>query len=315
MSENAIATPWEHSTGRHGFERETFEGPTQFLPELEIFGWLKFHVTLSGALEPDRHPDAFEIHYMVRGHLRWQIEQERHDFTSGRILIIHPNELHSGDEGSIQPCEHYWLRIRFPAKGSLPALTAVETGELRKAYERLNCRTFNASHDVIEFFKRLLEEHRHRQAVHAQIMARSTLHALLITILRDHNCHSHSLAVKRKPLLTWRVRRTMEWLEGKINQTDSQLDLVAANVGLSPAGLRVRFKEETGYTMHEYLMHRRLQEARRRLTETKDDITTIALDLGFSSSQYFATVFRQQIGTTPGDYRSRHHLTNHGKTA
>ena len=33
-------------------------------------------------------------------------------------------------------------------------------------------------------------------------------------------------------------------------------------------------------------------------------ITELALSLGFSSSQYFATVFKQQVGLTPGAYRS-----------
>ena len=85
-----------------------------------------------------------------------------------------------------------------------------------------------------------------------------------------------------------------------------RLDSVAVNVGLSPAGLRSRFKAETGYTLHEYLLHRRIEEAVRRLTETKDDITSIAHQLGFSSSQYFATVFRRETGTTPGVYREKH---------
>lgn len=109
--------PWAISTGQRGYMRETYEGPTQLLPELAIFGWLRFHTTLPGALKPDRHRDAFEIHYMVRGHLRWCVEKEQHEFSTGRVFIIHPNELHGGDEGSIQPCEHYWFRIQFPAKG------------------------------------------------------------------------------------------------------------------------------------------------------------------------------------------------------
>jgi AraC-like DNA-binding protein len=107
-------------------------------------------------------------------------------------------------------------------------------------------------------------------------------------------------------MTTWRVRRTLEWLEQQVYRSDVRLDNVAANVGLSPAGLRARFKTETGYTLHEYLLHRRLEEARRRLTETADEITTIAHELGFSSSQYFATVFRRETGMTPGDYREKH---------
>jgi AraC-like DNA-binding protein len=84
------------------------------------------------------------------------------------------------------------------------------------------------------------------------------------------------------------------------------LDSVAENVGLSPAGLRARFKAETGFTLHEYLLHRRIEEAQVRLAEAEEDIITLAHDLGFSSSQYFATAFRRQVGETPSDYRRNH---------
>lgn len=290
--------------GQKGYTRETYEGPTQLLPEVVIFGWLRFHSTLPGALKPDRHPDAFEIHYMVRGHLRWRVEEDQHEFSTGRVFIIRPNELHGGDEGSIQPCEHYWFRIRFPEKGALSSLTATETQALREAYEHLKNRTFAASPEVKDFFERLLEEHRQGPSEQGLLMARSMLHALLITILRDEQRCSQ--AAKPKPLVTWHVRRTLEWLEGKIFESDVRLDAVASNVGLSPAGLRARFKAETGYTLHEYLVHRRVEEAERHLAGTDEDITDIAHNLGFSSSQYFATVFRRETGMTPGEYRETH---------
>jgi AraC family L-rhamnose operon regulatory protein RhaS len=294
---------WKRSVQQRGYERETFEGPTQLLPELEIFGWLRFHTTLPGALQPDRHPDTFEIHYMVRGHLRWWVEQEQHVFGTGQVFVIRPGEVHGGDDGSLPPCEHYWMRIKFPGKGLLPAMTATETAALRTAYEHLKYRTFTASPEVNEFFERLLAEHRAVRGVHTPLMARAMLHALLITIVRDHEHHCQM--TKQNPIVTWRVRRTLEWLDQQLYQSDVRLESVAGNVGLSPAGLRSRFKAETGYTLHEYLLHRRIEEARRRLGETQDEIITIAHDLGFSSSQYFSTVFRRQVGTTPGAYREK----------
>jgi AraC-like DNA-binding protein len=300
------ADPWTLSTGRRGYLRETYEGPSQLLPELNIFGWLHFHTTLPGALEPDRHPDTFEIHYMVRGHLRWWVDREsdHHDFSTGNVFIIHPNELHGGDDGSLQPCEHFWLRVRFPDSGPMPSLTAEETRMLREAYRQLTYRTFPVSSEVKEFLNRLLEEHRHGSSLESLLMARSMLHAFLITILRDHKRHCQVL--KSLPLMTWHVRHTLEWLDGKLFEPDLNLNALAENVRLSPARLRARFKAETGYTLHEYIIHRRIEEARQRLSEPKDDITNIAHALGFSSSQYFATVFRRSTGMTPGEYRDKH---------
>ena len=296
--------PWALSAGVRGFARETYEASSSLLPELDIFGWLRFHTTLTGGLEPDRHPEAFEIHCMVRGHLLWWVENEQQEFSTGKIFIVRPNELHGGAEGSIQPCEHYWMRIRFPKDTALPSLSLEETDALRTAFEAIQYRTFVTSPEVKDYFEKLLEEHRHQTSIHSSLIARSILHALLVTILRDHDLHL--LSVKIKPLLTWHVRRTLQWLEGKIFDNEVCLDAVAANVGMSPAGLRARFKAETGYTLHEYQIHLRVKEAQRRLSNTSDDVTSIAHALGFSSSQYFATVFRRETGMTPGNYRKSH---------
>jgi AraC family transcriptional regulator len=159
---------------------------------------------------------------------------------------------------------------------------------------------------VKECFERLLEEHRHSKQACALQMARSLLHSLLITVLREHEHYRQTIL--QKPLTTWRVRRTLQWMEARIYNSDESLDSLAKEIGLSPAGLRARFKQETGFTPHEYLQHRRIEEAQRRLAETADEVTTVAHELGFSSSQYFSTVFRRQTGLTPCEYRRRHTL-------
>jgi AraC-like DNA-binding protein len=304
IQKHSVDDPWEMSSGRPGFERETYEGSSQLLPELAIFGWLRFHSTLSGALQPDQHEGTYEIHYLRRGHLRWWVDKEQCEFSAGQLLIIRPGELHGGEEGALQPCEHYWLRIGFPDRGALPSRTEKETADLKGDFERLRFRNYAASSRVQEYFELLLEEHRNASQPHAQTMARSALHALLITILRDHE--RQACAARKSPITTWRVRRAISLLDERLRVEDPVLRDIAAEVGLSPSGLRARFKTETGFTPHEYLLHRRIQEARRQLAETDEEITAIAHALCFSSSQYFATVFRQQTGLTPGLYRKKH---------
>jgi AraC-like DNA-binding protein len=44
----------------------------------------------------------------------------------------------------------------------------------------------------------------------------------------------------------------------------------------------------------------------RLVANTQASIIEITHDLCFSSSQYFATVFRRETGMTPGEYRGKH---------
>jgi AraC family L-rhamnose operon regulatory protein RhaS len=54
----------------------------------------------------------------------------------------------------------------------------------------------------------------------------------------------------------------------------------------------------------QYLSHLRIEVAGKLLREhPQRNITEIALDCGFSSSQCFAKVFRRQMGCMPRDYR------------
>ena len=296
--------PWRSSTGVSGYSREAYEGESQLLEEVEIFGWLRFREALVNALMPDRHPNALEIHYMRRGHLRWWAEADECEFSTGRVFIVQPGELHGASGGSIQPCEHYWVRVRIPSAGrALPQLTPKQTAEIVKGFKNLRSRTFAVTPQVNEFFETLHEEHRNPRGVASELMARSALHALLVTILRDSEAHHEE--TKRTTALTWQVQRAMDWLQANYREPDLKVDQLCQSFGRSSTALRSRFKQETGYTPHEYVLHRRIEEARRELLETDKDVTNIAHGLGFSSSQYFATVFRRQTGLTPSAFREQ----------
>jgi LacI family transcriptional regulator len=63
------------------------------------------------------------------------------------------------------------------------------------------------------------------------------------------------------------------------------------------------FKNQTGDSPAHYIRRIRLESACRLLITTQMDITRIAELAGFSSSNYFAQIFRREIGMTPNQYR------------
>ena len=66
------------------------------------------------------------------------------------------------------------------------------------------------------------------------------------------------------------------------------------------------FKSKTGTTISEYILLKRLAEAKRLLHESGDKISDIAVGLGFSSFSYFCAVFKKKFGMTPKEYRNRY---------
>ena len=74
---------------------------------------------------------------------------------------------------------------------------------------------------------------------------------------------------------------------------------------MSPSRLHARFLAEVGQSPAEWVRAQRIQRAKRLLLTSDRPVTDLAFDLGFPSSQYFATVFRGLVGMTPRDYRQR----------
>jgi AraC-like DNA-binding protein len=72
---------------------------------------------------------------------------------------------------------------------------------------------------------------------------------------------------------------------------------------MSKSALMPVFREATGQTPIDYLIHVRLRNAMNLLRTTDATITQIALETGFSDGNYFARKFRQVLGTTPTAYR------------
>ena len=79
---------------------------------------------------------------------------------------------------------------------------------------------------------------------------------------------------------------------------------LAKSLGLSPSRLRARVREATGQSLGDWLMRLRIHAAMRMLAEDPGrPITDIALQLDFSSSQYFATCFRRYAAMSPTRFR------------
>ena len=65
--------------------------------------------------------------------------------------------------------------------------------------------------------------------------------------------------------------------------------------------LREKLEKEIGNVLS--LKEIKIQKAKNLLFKSDKSITEIAMDLGFSTSQYFATAFKRYTGRTPSSYR------------
>lgn len=128
---------------------------------------------------------------------------------------------------------------------------------------------------------------------------------LIADVLEAAYVHHGARPKKRAATLddhTSRTEAAKIYLAAHIGENVS-LDEVAEAVNASPFNFARIFQQQTGRPPHRYLTQLRLRAALERLGDA-DDITALALDLGFSSHSHFTDVFRREFGTTPSEFRS-----------
>lgn len=63
-------------------------------------------------------------------------------------------------------------------------------------------------------------------------------------------------------------------------------------------------KKETGKTAQEYIHAKLVDVAKEKIFNPKKSVSEVAFELGFKYPQHFTRFFKQQVGSTPNEYRS-----------
>lgn len=100
----------------------------------------------------------------------------------------------------------------------------------------------------------------------------------------------------------FRIRKSIRLMKERISN-ELALDNIARDSGLSRPHFYKLFRENIGITPNIYLNTLRMETSIDRLTMSAEPITSIGLDLGFSSQASFTRFFTSNVGIPPTDYR------------
>jgi AraC family transcriptional regulator len=86
---------------------------------------------------------------------------------------------------------------------------------------------------------------------------------------------------------------------------DQELSLtaLAAVAQMSPYYFSRLFKQSTGLSLHQYLLHQRVERAKHLLADPRRRIADVSQEVGFAAQSHFTTVCRTLVGTTPRTYQ------------
>jgi AraC family transcriptional activator of pobA len=141
-----------------------------------------------------------------------------------------------------------------------------------------------------------LELRERRDGYAEAVVAHLTL--LLVDLSRLASDVVGDLRLKDEPLLA----EVFGFIEARYSQRVSLKD-VAAAVSLSPGYLTTIVRRKTGRTVQEWIVERRMAQARRLLVETDLTVDGVGARVGYADPAYFVRSFRRAHGITPLRWR------------
>lgn len=244
---------------------------------------LNLGVHLPGSLLPQHMHEDPTICYVLRGGFTEHWRGSAADCVSETLKLTPAGELH-------------WNRF-----------STVETRGLRMDVDRDH---FSDSRSIY----RVLDERMHSRASAAGDIARRLVYELASNddtalVAAEGLALELLVELSREPIP--RVTRSAPWLlqadelVHEVYATRFSIGDIAAAVGVQPATLARAYRRTFGCTVGERIRRLRVNHAAAALVETREPLSTIALNAGFYDQPHFTNIFRRYVGVTPAGYRAR----------
>jgi AraC family transcriptional regulator len=126
--------------------------------------------------------------------------------------------------------------------------------------------------------------------------------AVAVALVNDYAVQRPSPRIYRGGLTPARLRKVMELVDAEM-ESDLSLEELADAAGLSITHFSQMFRESTGQSPHQFVLHRRVERAKGMLRAAEMRVLDVAVACGFRTQQHFARIFRKVCGASPTEYR------------
>ena len=252
------------------------------------------YASAHGRLEDHAHDNMLEICFLESGKKKYTVEGKAYDLVGGDLFVTLPDETHGTGETPEEKGTLFWLLLSVPQpRQRYLGFSAAEGRRLFQQFSSLPERQFRAASSIKKTLRDIFSAFEDDNTLRLV-----NLQNLLLRFLLDVLDSSR----QSRPTASEEICKVQQFIAAN---TDKMLSLrqLAEIADLSQSRLKTRFKAEVGIPPADYIMREKVEKAKHLLQTTRQNITQIAMGLGFSSTQYFAVTFKRYTGKTPSAYR------------
>jgi len=133
------------------------------------------------------------------------------------------------------------------------------------------------------------------------LLGETLSNAIVLHLLGNHSSVPTAMGHKGG-IPTPRLRRVLDYVEDHL-EGDLSLTPLAAEAGMSVFHFSRAFRQSTGQSPYQYVLHRRIEWAKKLLRKSDLTVGEISFRTGFIQQSHFARLFQKKTGLTPTAFR------------
>ena len=251
----------------------------------EIFSYYYNVKSSDYTFEGETH-NFYELVYVDNGKLSNNVDGIDYILNEYDLMLFGPNQFHKQKVLGNKACSY--LTINFSLEISDPSLL-------------LN-RPFKVSREILDILNEFVKDSNTSIPYSGDLLI-CYLRQIIISLLQNN--HIKEFIKPIGPVTKYFEDELINEIIVYINQNVySQISIsdICDQFSVSRSSLQNIFKENLKIAPKKYINESKLSKSKLLIKENKNNISTIALMLGFSSIHYFSRKFTQRYGITPSDY-------------
>ncbi|WP_105617481.1 AraC family transcriptional regulator [Vallitalea okinawensis] len=265
-------------------------------------GFLFFHLK-------DKHTDEFQLHYhdfnkilvFLSGDVTYLIEGKFYKLKPWDIVFVSNNEVH---KPIINPDKSYeriiiWINSDYLHEDKNEASNLLDCFQLA-AKDKMNLlRLGTEDNTIIRQLLCALEEATKDSAFGSYTLKKSLFLQTMVYLNRLY-IGADINNVKMDIKYDQRIASVLEYINHNLDN-DLSIDVLASQAFLNKYYLMHLFKDQTGYTIHHYIVKKRLIQAV-NLIKQGHAFGYVCDSSGFRDYSSFVRAFKKEFGMSPKNY-------------
>ncbi|URZ15098.1 AraC family transcriptional regulator [Clostridium felsineum] len=257
----------------------------------------------------DKKSQSFEFHYhdfnkiiiFISGKVTYLIEGKAYELRPWDILLVNNHDVHKPIIDSKKTYERIiiWANSEFIEKHNYDNCNLANCFEVAKEKSFNLVRLKNEFKDNIKFIINSLEESIVSEEFGSKLLSNSLFMQLIVYLNRVHLAKSY---LKDKDTFQYdkQIEKILKYINTNLNN-DLSIENIAQRFFISKYYLMHKFKKETGYTVHNYVLQKRLLLSKDMIKDG-ETITKTYLQCGFKDYSSYFRAFKKLFGKSPRDF-------------